>query len=617
MKKQYIYNVLTAVAGGIFGIGLYFAVCHFDNKTISVAGINYLHLISFAFAGSIANTLVWTGAAVLFFRTFKGDMEKDFKDCALILSLPAVIIFAVPIFLKMYDKLVTAAPTMLGFVYVPLKGYTHVNMAGYTLLLMLGFMWLLSLFLFALKFIKGLYENDIYFTEKQKAVLLFKAALIFFISAGAYVTLVYPPTGDEPHYLLIAKSLGTDLDVNLENDYVTQKTYLEFYPAELEYKNIHNTAGKDGKGIYSMHSPGLPAIIAVFYKIGGRYGTQLVINFLAALLIALLYLFLNRFTDYWKGSATFAALAGVSLPFSAVSSLILTEIPAALMILYGIYFLYFYDKNKNSLLLFFCLAVLPWFHSKLFIFSVVLFIWYYAAVIKNAAFRVKKEAGNLGLLTIIAGLFVGFYYAIYGSFAPFALVSICVSSSFYFVFSAAHSAKAFFAILFDRDFGLFTYNILLITFVWGVMLVVKHKAYKKLLPLVAGLPYFSLFLVWNDWTGSMTPARQMVPLVGIFILYAGYFIKETHFEKTKLFKGLFIASVGISFILFWLPFLRYAATKDKIYTALGKVGAYFLWLLPSFRDKINPQHLIIGLYIVLIVVLFLKYSEKLVSKKDK
>ena len=78
MKKQYIYNVLTAVAGGIFGIGLYFAVCHFDNKTISVAGINYLHLISFAFAGSIANTLVWTGAAVLFFRTFKSKLTRTY-----------------------------------------------------------------------------------------------------------------------------------------------------------------------------------------------------------------------------------------------------------------------------------------------------------------------------------------------------------------------------------------------------------------------------------------------------------------------------------------------------------------------------------------------------------
>lgn len=269
------------------------------------------------------------------------------------------------------------------------------------------------------------------------------------------------------------------------------------------------------------------------------------------------------------------------------------------------------------MLLFFCMSALPWFHSKLSVFSIILFIWYCAAVIKHKSFDLKKEAGNLAFPAVSGGLFALFYYSIYGIFAPFAVTSIYVNSTFYFVFDALHSFKAFFAILFDRDFGLITYNLLLIPVIWGVMLGVKNKDYKRLLPFAAVVPYFCLFLLWNDWTGCMTPARQMVPLTGVLILYAGYFIKETKFERTKLFMGMCVTAIGTSFILFWLPFLRYAATKDKIYAALGKTGSYFLWILPSFRDKINAQHLMIALYVALIAVLFFKYSGTSAVKKDK
>jgi hypothetical protein len=72
-----------------------------------------------------------------------------------------------------------------------------------------------------------------------------------------------PPTGDEPHYLMIAISILKDGDLSPINNYLDRQ-YLAFYPGLLgEYGNLnawHLMQMPTGQ-VISIHSPGLAALV--------------------------------------------------------------------------------------------------------------------------------------------------------------------------------------------------------------------------------------------------------------------------------------------------------------------------------------------------------------------
>src|SRR5689334_24111820 len=87
---------------------------------------------------------------------------------------------------------------------------------------------------------------------------------------------VFPqlPAGDEPHYLVIAQSLLTDGDLQIENNH-RRGDYEAYYPGPL--KPDYLTRGRNGQ-IYSVHAPGLPVVIAPAFAMLGYPG---VLAFLA------------------------------------------------------------------------------------------------------------------------------------------------------------------------------------------------------------------------------------------------------------------------------------------------------------------------------------------------
>jgi hypothetical protein len=88
----------------------------------------------------------------------------------------------------------------------------------------------------------------------------FTAALLALLVFAGVRTLVGNriPTGDEPHYLLLAQSIVADRDLDVENNY-TRRDYAPYYPGELEPHWY--VRGLGGKGLL-YHLPGLPALVA-------------------------------------------------------------------------------------------------------------------------------------------------------------------------------------------------------------------------------------------------------------------------------------------------------------------------------------------------------------------
>lgn len=611
MKKTTMFGILAALSGGVTGL----IVC------LSIFGISKQPAVTAAEIAvitgfSVLSVLLLMMLSGFFCRFFRSNPENELIANGWIFAIPAISIFVLPVYFKYYSRLSALAPSVFGNIYIPFQGYLHVDMARFFLISAAGAAWLAVVFVLAIRFIIKLYLSSGDFSEGKTAGNIFWFAFFFYVLTTSYVTFVYPPTGDEPHYLVTASSIASDLDFNLENNYTQAADYGRFLPVKLDYRGLHTVAGTNGKGVYTTHDIGLPLIIAPFVKIGGRYPVQIFMNFIAAVLCVMLYLLFLRLGIAMKYSAAAAMAACVCMPLAAGASLVLTEIPAALLVAYSIYVLSGTGAGKRNLLFFLALAFMPWLHLKLIIFPAVFYVYYYYLVLKNRKFNFKTELMNNLPVLVSAVLYLWFYYAVYGIIAPFGVKELHeniyaadpITQENKFEISPVHFIISGMAALFDRDYGLIPYCMFFILSLWGIMMAAWKKQFHILAPLLLCFPYLFLFLLWKDWTGSMTPARQLIPIVPVLIFYGIHFLNSTSFIKTRLFRAMAVFSFFVSWLLTTVPPLRYAASKDKIYAFFSiHAPRWLLWIFPPFRDSIMAGAIISAIYIMAIAALYFHY----------
>ena len=127
--------------------------------------------------------------------------------------------------------------------------------------------------------------------------------------------------GDEPHYLLTAKSLVDDGDFDVRNQRA-DRDWEEFYPYYLDRH------GKLTEGhAHEPHGAGFPALIAPAFALGGAKAVELFLAAIAALGGVLAYLLALRVVpDPWAIGATLAVT--LSPPFLAYGSAVYPELAA-------------------------------------------------------------------------------------------------------------------------------------------------------------------------------------------------------------------------------------------------------------------------------------------------
>lgn len=135
-----------------------------------------------------------------------------------------------------------------------------------------------------------------------------------------------PPLGDEPHYLIMADSVYSDLDLDLKNNYLRDFDTRRIIG--LITPHVYNVP----RGWMPYHTPGLGILLAIPFGLGGIVGARLALIALTAVLPWSLVTFLRSTPGPGQTSTLVALGLSISLPIVADASQIYPDLPGGLMV---------------------------------------------------------------------------------------------------------------------------------------------------------------------------------------------------------------------------------------------------------------------------------------------
>ena len=347
------------------------------------------------------------------------------------------------------------------------------------------------------------------------------------LSAGLAVQLGQgpSPTGDEPHYLVMAQSLLADGDVRLANNY-ERGDYLEYYPGLLEPHFSHS--GPLGEE-YSVHAPGLPALVAPAFAVGGY---PAVVVWLAAL-VALG----SAFT--WKAAYAFTRDAGaawfgwaavtLTVPLVLHATLVYPDTVAAVAIAMGVLAIVrastreprqhtFTDGEDpvtvpwstwQSCGLGIAVGMLPWLHTRLALPAAIL-----GTVLALRIWEGTPHSRSRGLMALgvpialsVCGWLASFLMA-YGTMNPAASYGGTLPLAIPNLFSGLLGLTV------DQEFGLVPNAPIFLLLLGGfrALFRLNRRLCVELLLIIG--PYVVASCAYSMWwAGASPPARLLVPVV--------------------------------------------------------------------------------------------------------
>jgi hypothetical protein len=345
------------------------------------------------------------------------------------------------------------------------------------------------------------------------------AAFVLFTASGWFVS-PSVPGGDEPHYLVITQSLLLDHDLQIENNHL-RGDYHAYWAGPLAPHYIKR--GRNN-AIYSIHAPGLSAVVAPAFAIGGYRGVVLFLLLVAACGSALswhvAWLTTRREPAAWFGWAAVTLSATVIFHSFAVYP----DGLGAWIVLTGVWALLRAEQEKESgservlpwMLHGAALALLPWLHSRFALLAGALggLILLRLSTAKNPA---GKAVAFLSIPTVSAMAWITFFLVIYGAFDPSAPYGSTREFSVEFI------PGGLTGLLFDQRFGLIANAPVFAFAIVGIGLMLRAKvtggrrlALELLFVIVPYLLTATSYAMW--WAGWSAPARFADPAVPILAI---------------------------------------------------------------------------------------------------
>jgi hypothetical protein len=328
------------------------------------------------------------------------------------------------------------------------------------------------------------------------------------------------PGGDEPHYLIIAESLRRDGDLAIDDNHA-RGDYRPFFRGELAPDYLRR--GTDGR-IYSIHAPGLPAVVLPAYAAFGYAGVVAALLVVSAWGAMLAWrLVLDATAD--AGAAWFAWAAVVlAAPVLFHAFTVFPVGVAGVGALIALRTLVRVSRaadadggapaaRRDLLAAGTALALLPWLHTRAVVIAVIL-----GAAIAGACWWRDRSWRALATLLAVPAVsavgWFGYFAAIYGTPNPSAPYGGYVQTAW------AHVPAGLAGLLFDAQFGVLgvapVFALAVPGLVW--MLAARTAATgSRLVALVLALAFVAYvgasasYRMW--WGGASAPARFAVPLL--------------------------------------------------------------------------------------------------------
>jgi hypothetical protein len=327
---------------------------------------------------------------------------------------------------------------------------------------------------------------------------LFLIGAVLFLAIGLYYGSRLRVSGDEPHYLMMARSLWSEGDLDLRDNFAREEWRADT-PGPLA---PHYGAPRGDGRPYPAHSPGLPLLLAPVYAMGGRLACIVVLALAAAgLCVQIRSLALRTAPGHATGVMAWAAAAGPPVLFYAFH--IYTEVPSALALATSLGLLLAAPGPVLAGVAGLLASVLPWLHVKMIPAAAALALVALLHLPRRSLLAFFAVAGAM------AFAYVAYGYAVFGTWSPLARYGGLPDDA-----TSGSPLRAVLGLLFDRSFGLLPYAPV---FLLGLAALfsrawwqAKDAASQTLVALAVLVPVLS-WRMW--WGGQCPPARFLVPLV--------------------------------------------------------------------------------------------------------
>ncbi|MHB1319109.1 MAG: ArnT family glycosyltransferase [Anaerolineae bacterium] len=377
------------------------------------------------------------------------------------------------------------------------------------------------------------------------SAMLMIVFLVGYVALVPYTSSNWPLTGDEPHYIAIAKSIWSDRDLDLANN-----------SAECAI-DPHVQVTDDGAW-RPAHMIGLPLILALPVGVAGRVGAGLTMALMAACTIALTYLLAWQITGRRITALCSALVLGVTPPFCVYATMIYPEIAGALLLVVALVAINSADDSLwPYLILGLAAAAMPWLVIRFAPLSVAL-----CALALSRAWggqhRTRNSLAALGTCVVSAALYLAYNRYMYGNWSPVALYGIqSAVGARPLVF--VKWATSFVGWLLDQRVGLFATAPVFILAVAGLWDLLRHRA-SAWMPIALVLLTGVLFGIvlpgfWVQWSPA---TRYLVVVLPVLALGIGHVASASHSAGVRALLVLAtIVSVGVAGVVFARPWLAY------------------------------------------------------------
>jgi hypothetical protein len=371
--------------------------------------------------------------------------------------------------------------------------------------------------------------------------------------------------GDEPHYLLTAKSLVDDGDIDLVNEY-RGRDFGSFYPYPLD---AHGTL-TDGR-LDEPHGLGFPTLIAPAYAVGGARAVEAMLAAIAALAIALAYrLALRVVPDPWALGAALAV--GLSPPMLAYSTAVYPELTAGAALAGSALLAQRLTDRPGRLAAVGCfalVAVLPWLGIRFVPAGLVVAGYAYLAL--RRARRGLLGLTGVELVAFATAVYVGANGRLFGGPSPDSAGG--AGSGVEVPLDYARRAYRVVALGIDRDFGLLRWAPVLALALVGAWLLLRerrqrlasaipmlrrHESAATMCALACGAQLLVAAFVAPTMFGFWFPGRHLVAVLPVAVPLVALGLRRL----PRLGAGLALVGLGASV---WL----YVAVRGGDATLVG------------------------------------------------